>query len=125
VDLLPTFVGCPAIEMMREQVGERLRALDLVDEVVVDLSFHEAWTSDRINPAGREKLERSGFAPPPVLGAAGLGSGLELLPLTSDVRCPRCGSHRTTLENAFGPTLCRSIYHCDVCHEPFEQFKPL
>jgi ring-1,2-phenylacetyl-CoA epoxidase subunit PaaD len=126
VDLLPTFVGCPAIEMMREQVGERLRGLDLADEVTVELSFAEAWTSDRITPEGRAKLERSGFAPPPWVGAGqgNLLPTLDLLPMTrEEVACPHCGSTRTTLENAFGPTLCRSIYHCDACHEAFEQFK--
>jgi ring-1,2-phenylacetyl-CoA epoxidase subunit PaaD len=112
--------------MMREQVGERLRGLDLADEVTVELSFAEAWTSDRITPEGRAKLERSGFAPPPWVGAGqgNLLPTLDLLPMTrEEVACPHCGSTRTTLENAFGPTLCRSIYHCDACHEAFEQFK--
>jgi ring-1,2-phenylacetyl-CoA epoxidase subunit PaaD len=27
------------------------------------------------------------------------------------------------MENAFGPTLCRSIYYCTDCRQPFEQFK--
>jgi hypothetical protein len=27
------------------------------------------------------------------------------------------------MENAFGPTLCRAIYHCADCRQPFEQFK--
>lgn len=125
VDLLPTFVGCPAMEMMREGVGERLRSLELVDEVAVDLSFAEPWTSDRITPEGRAKLQGSGFAPPPHLAdlAPRPGVTLDLLPMADTVACPRCGSTRTTLENAFGPTLCRSIYHCDSCHEAFEQFK--
>jgi ring-1,2-phenylacetyl-CoA epoxidase subunit PaaD len=127
VDLLPTFVGCPAIEMMREQVGDRLRDLELVDEVVVEVSFNPPWTSDRISPDGRAKLERSGFAPPPLFGdtARSQGALLDLLPLASDVRCPHCGSRNTALENAFGPTLCRSIYHCGDCRQPFEQFKAL
>jgi ring-1,2-phenylacetyl-CoA epoxidase subunit PaaD len=32
---------------------------------------------------------------------------------------------RTTLENAFGPTQCRSIRHCPDCRQPFEAFKPI
>jgi ring-1,2-phenylacetyl-CoA epoxidase subunit PaaD len=119
VELLPTFVGCPAIEVMRDQVGERLRSLRLADEVRVDLSFAEPWTSDRISPEGREKLRTSGFAPPPLIG---LG---DLLPILDQATCPYCGSRNTSLDNPFGPTLCRSIYHCDNCHQPFEQFKPL
>ena len=56
VELLPTFLGCPAIEVMRQQIGERLGDLGLADEVEVNLSFAVPWTSDRITPAGREAL---------------------------------------------------------------------
>jgi len=38
---------------------------------------------------------------------------------------PYCGWLRTTLENVFGPTQCRSIQHCADCRQPFESFKPL
>jgi len=120
VDLLPTFVGCPAIEVMRERIGERLSQLAVAAEVVVNVSFAEPWTSERITPAGREALRRSGFAPPP---EARTFSGDELLTMLPTATCPYCGSRRTTLENAFGPTLCRAIYHCADCRQPFEQFK--
>lgn len=121
VELLPTFVGCPAIDVMRDQIGERLRALELVDEVRVDVSFAEPWTSDRITPEGRDKLRGSGFAPPEPVGAT--FSGEELQMMLPVAECPYCGSRNTTLENPFGPTLCRAIYHCDSCRQPFEQFK--
>ena len=68
VELLPTFVGCPAIDVMQQQIGERLRSLDLADEVQVNVSFSVPWTSDRISPEGREKLRGSGFAPPALIG---------------------------------------------------------
>jgi ring-1,2-phenylacetyl-CoA epoxidase subunit PaaD len=116
VELLPTFIGCPAIDVMREQVGERLRGLDVADEVEVELSFAEPWTSDRISATGREKLRASGFAPPLLIG-------LETLDMAQRVTCPYCGSRNTTLDNPFGPTLCRAIYHCENCRQPFEQFK--
>jgi ring-1,2-phenylacetyl-CoA epoxidase subunit PaaD len=121
VQLLPTFIGCPAIDIMREQIGERLRALELVDEVAVEVSFAEPWTSQRISPAGREKLRTSGFAPPVRSGPSfDLEELLTVLPVAE---CPYCGSRNTTLENPFGPTLCRAIYHCADCRQPFEQFK--
>jgi ring-1,2-phenylacetyl-CoA epoxidase subunit PaaD len=124
VELLPTFIGCPAIEMMREQVGERLRWLDVADDIAVDISFAEPWTSDRISPAGREKLRASGFAPPaPIALAAPSVDPGDLLTMLEIAVCPYCGSRQTTLDNPFGPTLCRAIYHCDACHQPFEQFK--
>ena len=119
VELLPTFVGCPALEIIRDSVANRLRALGRPVEVVI--SFATPWTTDRISPEGREKLRRSGFAPPPHLG-----SGRELPMLgEAPVRCPYCGSARTTLENVFGPTQCRSIRHCADCRQPFEAFKPV
>ena len=121
VELLPTFVGCPAIDVMQQQIGERLRALDLADEVQVKVSFSVPWTSDRISPEGREKLRGSGFAPPALIGPS--FDGEELQVLLGVATCPYCGSRNTTLENPFGPTLCRAIYHCDECHQPFEQFK--
>jgi ring-1,2-phenylacetyl-CoA epoxidase subunit PaaD len=122
VELMPTFIGCPATEVMREAIGERLRALEVADEVEVALTFAEPWTSDRISPTGREQLRTSGFAPPPHLREL---TTLGELPTLTVVPCPYCGSRQTTLENAFGPTLCRAIYHCAGCRQPFEAFKPI
>jgi ring-1,2-phenylacetyl-CoA epoxidase subunit PaaD len=122
VELLPTFIGCPAIEVMRAAIGARLGELGVADRVEVSLTFAEPWTSDRISPTGREQLRSSGFAPPPHLRALGqLGE----LPTLAVVPCPYCGSRETTLENPFGPTLCRAIYHCAGCRQPFEAFKPI
>jgi ring-1,2-phenylacetyl-CoA epoxidase subunit PaaD len=119
VELLPTFVGCPALEVIRKAVADRLGTFGRVVEV--EISFATPWTSDRISPAGREKLRRSGFAPPPHLG-----TGRELPMLgEAPVLCPYCGSAQTTLENVFGPTQCRSIRHCAACRQPFEAFKPI
>ncbi|MEX2136431.1 MAG: 1,2-phenylacetyl-CoA epoxidase subunit PaaD [Chloroflexota bacterium] len=122
VELMPTFVGCPAIDVMRQQIGERLTDLRLADEVAVELTFAEPWTSDRISPAGREALRASGFAPPVTIGSTFSGDSLTVLPIAT---CPYCASRNTTLENPFGPTLCRAIYHCADCRQPFEAFKPV
>ena len=122
VELMPTFVGCPAIDVMRLQIGERLTDLGLADEVKVKLTFVEPWTSDRISPAGREALRASGFAPPMTIGSTFSGDSLTVLPIAT---CPYCASRNTSLENPFGPTLCRAIYHCADCRQPFEAFKPI
>jgi ring-1,2-phenylacetyl-CoA epoxidase subunit PaaD len=133
VELLPTFVGCPAVELIREAVTDRLAAFGR--PVSVAMTFTTPWTSDRISPAGREKLRRSGFAPPPHVSVDALGSAGDrgrALPMLDDrlarttpVECPYCGSVETTLENVFGPTQCRSIRHCAACRQPFEAFKPV
>lgn len=117
VELLPTFVGCPALDVIRSSVEQRLRALDR--PVDVRFSFRVPWTSDRITPEGREKLRASGFAPP----APAERETPILIQLATPVDCPNCGSRRTVLENAFGPTQCRSIHHCADCRQPFERFK--
>ena len=122
VTLLPTFVGCPALEVIRAAVEERLAAFDR--PVRVDFSFAPPWTSDRITTRGRERLRRSGFAPPSPAPAADAPMLIQLAPADS-VSCPHCGSRRTVLENAFGPTQCRSIHHCTGCRQPFEAFKPV
>jgi ring-1,2-phenylacetyl-CoA epoxidase subunit PaaD len=125
VELLPTFVGCPAVELIRTGIVERLAVLGAPVEVVV--SFATPWTTERISPAGREKLRQSGFAPPPP--AASSGRSLPVLDVIAiggpeeASPCPYCGSHRTVLDSAFGPTLCRSIRHCAACRQPFEAFK--
>jgi ring-1,2-phenylacetyl-CoA epoxidase subunit PaaD len=121
VELLPTFVGCPALELIRSSVAERLAGMAPVVEV--EMTFAEPWTSDRITAEGRRKLRESGFAPP---GPAAAGEARPLV-ATIGVRptaaCPWCGSEDTTLENLFGPTLCRTLFWCNRCRQPFEQFK--
>jgi ring-1,2-phenylacetyl-CoA epoxidase subunit PaaD len=127
VELLPTFVGCPALELIQRSVADRLAELGRPVEVTV--SFATPWTSDRISPSGREKLRRSGFAPPPHLRAGRALTMVDSLPVveavSDQVPCPYCGSLRTTLESVFGPTQCRSIRHCPDCRQPFEAFKPV
>lgn len=114
--LLPTFTGCPAIEIMRGLIRERLAELDI--QAQVDVTREICWSSDRITEAGRAGLLAAGVAPPgPVTSA--------IIPLLEPAACPHCGSRHTTLDSAFGPTLCRAIAHCRDCKQPFEQFKPL
>ena len=114
----PTFLGCPALEVMRERMTAKIAELGAEPEVEVVLD--DSWSTDRITPEGREKLRRSGFAPP----VSRDPSAPKLVQLTSDAfRCPYCGSSETRLENIFGPTPCRSLRYCESCRQPFEQFK--
>ena len=124
VELLPTFVGCPAIDVMRQRIEETIGDLELIGEVDVAVTFTPPWTSERISPAGRERLRLSGFAPPRIGPfVPGAEFGLDELAVLPIAECPYCGSCNTTLENPFGPTLCRAIYHCADCQQPFEQMK--
>ena len=120
VEFTPTFLGCPAVDVMRIRMEEAVRALG--GEPQIDVVLDDSWSTDRITPAGREKLRESGFAPPAPREAA----GPTLVQLESHAfRCPYCGSTDTRLENIFGPTPCRSIRYCQSCRQPFEQFKTI
>jgi ring-1,2-phenylacetyl-CoA epoxidase subunit PaaD len=118
VKITPTFAGCPAVEVMRVESERRLRALG-VEDVSVQITFDPPWSSDRISAEGRRKLKEFGLAPPRLHNGH-----VDLIQLEL-VNCPYCGSADTTLESAFGPTLCRAIHYCHNCQQSFEQFKPL
>jgi ring-1,2-phenylacetyl-CoA epoxidase subunit PaaD len=117
VEIHPTFVACPATEMIRAAVVERLSKLAPTVAVDVALVFDPPWTSDRIGAAGRAKLAAAGIAPPLP------SEPNEIVVLDAVVPCPMCGSRRTRLDNLFGPTLCRTIRWCPDCRQPFEAIK--
>ena len=120
VELTPTFLGCPALEVMKRQLEEKVESLG--GEPDVRVIQDDSWSTDRITPAGREKLREAGFAPP-APRAAGATTLVQLQ--SKAFRCPYCGSTETRLENIFGPTPCRSIRWCESCRQPFEQFKTI
>jgi ring-1,2-phenylacetyl-CoA epoxidase subunit PaaD len=120
VEFTPTFLGCPALEVMRDQMAAKVRELGAEPEIQVITD--DSWSTDRITPEGREKLRESGFAPP----APREAGGLRLVQLQKGTfRCPYCGSTDTQLDNIFGPTPCRSLRYCRSCRQPFEQFKTI
>ena len=110
VDLLPTFVGCPALPVIEEEVRKRISALPGVGEVAVRFLFAPPWTVDRISPAGREALRKFGITVPAA---------------SEQPVCPLCGSATVHLESPFGPTRCRMIYYCESCRNSFEHLKRL
>ena len=120
VEFTPTFLGCPALEVMREEMAARIRAVG--GEPDVEVVLDDSWSTDRITVEGREKLREAGFAPPAPRDV----TAPKLVQLQSDAfRCPYCGSSDTRLENIFGPTPCRSLRYCESCRQPFEQFKTI
>jgi ring-1,2-phenylacetyl-CoA epoxidase subunit PaaD len=120
VEFTPTFLGCPALEAMKHALEEKVAALG--GDADVRVISDDSWSTDKITPAGREKLRAAGFAPP----APREASAPVLVQLQSKVfRCPYCNSTQTRLENIFGPTPCRSLRYCESCRQPFEQFKTI
>jgi ring-1,2-phenylacetyl-CoA epoxidase subunit PaaD len=120
VEFTPTFLGCPALEVMRDQMAAKV--LELGGEPEIEVIADDSWSTDRLTPEGREKLREAGFAPPAPRGAV----VPQLVQLQrGPFRCPYCGSTETELENIFGPTPCRSLRYCKSCRQPFEQFKTI
>jgi len=118
ITMTPTFVGCPAIGVMKKDIYEAVKKMGF-DEVEVVVDMETSWTSDRMKPEAKLKLEKFGIAPPAVMEE---DMTAELL---DKVRCPHCGSTDTTLRSSFGSTLCRAIRFCFACKQGFEQFKPI
>ena len=118
VTITPTFSGCPALVAMQDGIVERLKRLG-IENVDLRVVLSPPWSTEWIGESARAKLKAFGLAPPP------RHDGDFTLVLLDPAECPYCGSKDTRLRNSFGPTLCRAIYTCNSCHQPFEQFKPL
>jgi ring-1,2-phenylacetyl-CoA epoxidase subunit PaaD len=117
VELMPTFVGCPALPLLAGRVQAHLaRSLGLDPlRVKVAWTTRVMWTTQRITPQGAQAMRQLGVAPPPS------GQDPEMAP--SAVPCPYCGSVDTALESRFGSTPCRTLRYCRSCHTPFEAMK--
>lgn len=118
IELTPTFAGCPAMDIMRNEVIEKLKNKG-IQNVTATISFRIPWSSELISEKGKKALKQYGLAPPP---SNKIFTELEIL---ENAICPRCDNTHTEMKSPFGPTLCRSLYYCFDCKEAFEQFKPL
>jgi ring-1,2-phenylacetyl-CoA epoxidase subunit PaaD len=103
---------------MQQGIQDRLLEMGIA-QVEVHTILSPPWTTEWIGAEARAKLQSFGLAPPPH------HDGDFTLVLLDQVACPYCESKDTSLRNSFGPTLCRAIFYCNHCQQPFEQFKPL
>ncbi len=119
IKMTPTFSGCPALDVMRRDIEAKVRQLGFTN-VTVETVLYPPWSTDWIVESAREKLKQLNIAPP-------LRHGGDLMSVAFlDVAvCPHCDSKNTVIKNAFGPTLCKTIWYCNDCQDAFEQFKPL
>ena len=124
VTITPTYLGCPAMATMRDDLVRRLRDSGY-DDVRVQVSLSPAWSSDDITAHGRQVLAEHGIsAPGPVRRADGPVE-LTLMPARRAIACPRCGAAEVELTSEFGPTACKALYRCTACLEPFEHVKEI
>lgn len=136
IDILPTFVGCPALPMIEDEIRKHVARLPNVAQVSVRFLFDPPWSVDRITEAGRKSLREHGVTVPACEAltsperergtAKTEAESIVLLTVSAEPRpvaCPFCDSESTRVESAFGPTRCRMIYYCEACRNSFEHLK--
>lgn len=119
ISLTPTYSGCPAMDVISDDIKAAFRKENKIAEVNLILS--PAWTTDWMSEAGKHKMEAYGIAPP--LDAT--ADKEALLGNKKIVRCTHCGSLNTRMVSQFGSTACKALFQCEECKEPFDYFKCL
>lgn len=119
VQITPTYSGCPAMDVIGEDIQKALFEAGYQSEI--ELILAPAWTTDWITPKGRMALEEYGIAAPlePIADKEALLDGKRI------VKCTICSSQNTKLVSQFGSTACKALFKCDDCQEPFDYFKCL
>lgn len=113
VTITPTYSGCPAMDLIRDEVEAALQRAGFPD-VEVRTVYAPAWTTDWMTEAGKRRLEEYGIAPPRGTAAVDV-----------PVLCPQCRSAETRTVSEFGSTACKALMVCSSCGEPFDRFKEL
>lgn len=124
VEITPTYSGCPALGVMRDDVTDVLTK-NGYDSVEVRVVLAPAWTTDWMSEEGKHKLSEYGIAPPDPSHRRPGPHQLGAVPVAIAVKCPRCHSLDTVESTRFGSTACKALYTCKACLEPFDYFKVL
>mgnify|MGYP005811772427 CR=1 FL=1 len=116
VTITPTYSGCPAMNMLAQEI-ELALAKEGFAEARVRIVLSPAWTTDWLTEEGLEKLKAYGIAPPAKAG------GRRAIFAEPEIACPRCSSRNTERISEFGSTACKALWRCKSCGEPFDYFK--
>jgi len=114
--ITPTYLGCPAMNMITLEVELALERAGFAKPKVTTV-MSPAWTTDWMSEAGKEKLREFGIAPPAAK------AGRRALFGEEQVACPHCRSTQTERISEFGSTSCKALWRCKSCAEPFDYFK--
>jgi len=121
VTITSTYSGCPATQMIADDIAHALREHG-IQRLQLKQQIAPPWTTDWITEQGRQRLREFGIAPP-------LGEAADRLirrrRRQTPIECPRCGSSATLKVSEFGSTPCKAHYKCQDCLEPFDYFKCL
>jgi ring-1,2-phenylacetyl-CoA epoxidase subunit PaaD len=125
VTITPTYSGCPAMETIRDDILQALRAAGF-GRAEVRTVLAPAWSTDWISDAGRAKLAAAGISPPGAAPRRVPGPvPLVLAARPGAVTCPHCEHRETERIAAFSATACRELRRCPQCREPFEHVKEI
>lgn len=107
ITITPTYTGCPAMEVMEQDI-KKVLTQKFKQEIVVKTLLTPAWTTDWMTEKGKQKLLEYGIMPPT---------------RSEEIVCPQCKSKEVELISQFGSTACKALYRCKQCLEPFDYFK--
>lgn len=118
ISITPTYSGCPAMEMIGEEIISALTRKGY-SNITIKTVLAPTWTTDWISDEAKEKLRKYGIAPPEHSTA----DKNSLLGKSKIVKCPQCKSEHTEMISHFGSTACKALWKCLDCMEPFDYFK--
>ena len=105
VELITTFSGCPALDVISSEIATAVGALDGITDVKVRRSA-KAWDTSRLSEHARAVMARDFTVSVAVPG--------------KPTECPRCGAAALVEQSAFGPARCRAVHRCAACREVVE-----
>lgn len=113
IELVPTMLGCPALDVIASDVTAAARSACIGSDVSVDVVFvaDPVWTPDRIAPAAVDFMAREYSVAVRRAQPAGAAPA---------ATCPICGNDALEHRSDFGPTPCRSVEWCPSCRNPIE-----
>jgi ring-1,2-phenylacetyl-CoA epoxidase subunit PaaD len=104
--LVPTFLGCPALNVIKRDAEAAARVAGALT-VDVQFDYSSPWTTKDVSDTGRRALADYGIAVSDANGCA----------------CPYCNSRSLRQLSPVGPAACRSAYWCDACRNVVEVFR--
>ena len=119
IKLTPTYSGCPAMDVISDDLKAAFSKNEM--EASVELVLSPAWTTDWMSEEGKQKMEAYGIAAP----LEETADKDALLGNKRIVKCTNCGSTNTHVVSQFGSTACKALFQCNDCKEPFDYFKCL
>ena len=119
VEITPTYSGCPAMDVIGDDIKTELKKNGYIPNVKLILA--PAWTTDWMTDEGKQALKDYGIAPP----MDATSDKEALLGNKRVIPCPQCESKNTRLVSQFGSTACKAMFKCEDCEETFDYFKCL